>query len=83
MERLAFGNRITIVTTNVGALAEQVPLGTGFVVNIDKESIANKINEIYSMEFSEFDKINEKAYQYALRELTWESSILKLLNILK
>lgn len=80
---LAFGNGKTVISTNVGALAEQIPSGFGYCVNPDPNEIAEAIISIYSAPYEELYNKNNQAYQYATDNLTWASSVKKLLKCLE
>lgn len=70
---LAFSMSKTVIATNVGALDEQVPEGTGFLVNVSSEKVAEKIDYLYKNP----DLIKEmgvNAHQFATTKLTWEHS---------
>lgn len=70
---LCFANRQPVVATNVGAIAEQVPEGTGVIVTPSAEEIAKAIDMLY--EHQELIRLyGQAAYDYAQSQLTWESS---------
>jgi len=77
---VVFANKRTVVATNKGALAEQIPKGLGFVVDSNYLEISNKICEIYDNGYSKLAFMNEQAYKYAIENLTWESSAEILIN---
>lgn len=77
---LAFGNGRIVVVTNVGALAEQVPEELGFIAEATVEDIADKIITIYKESIESLRTRDNAAYNYALKNLTWESSAQKLLQ---
>ncbi|MBG6187895.1 glycosyltransferase family 4 protein [Flavobacterium sp. CAN_S2] len=79
---LAFGCGKTVVVTNVGALAEQVPEMTGIIVNPNVEEIANAINIFYGNPglITEFAS---NALNYALKDLTWEKSANTLVEFIR
>ncbi|MGV0969253.1 glycosyltransferase family 4 protein [Empedobacter sp. ULE_I136] len=79
---LAFGNGKIAIATNVGALSEQVPTGIGFCIEPDPSEISKKVIQIYNLSVDELANMNSKAYKYACNNLTWKSSIEKLLQIL-
>ncbi|WET01213.1 glycosyltransferase family 4 protein [Flavobacterium sp. YJ01] len=77
---VVFANKRTVIATNKGALAEQIPNGLGFVVEPNHLDISKKICEIYDDGFSNLAFMNEKAYQYAIKNLTWQSSAETLIS---
>lgn len=70
---LSFAYGKMVVATNVGALTEQVPCGTGFIVPVDSEAIADIIDYIYSNE-EIIPQMGTNARDYATQVLTWENS---------
>ena len=78
---LVFAHGKPVVVTNVGALKEQVPKGTGIVTNPDIESLTKSILNFYKMPalILEYGK---NARRYAETVLTWEHSAKLLINIL-
>ncbi len=70
---MAFACGKTVVVTNVGGLSEQVPLGTGIIVNPDANEIALNIIELYSNP-KQIRIFGENAFEYAKKELSWEHS---------
>lgn len=79
---LVFAHRKPVIATNVGALKEQVPEGTGIICDTSSTSIVQAIHKLYSNP----ELINEygsKAKIYAESELTWERSADKILNIVE
>ena len=70
---MAFALGKTVVATRVGALCEQVPDGTGLLVNPDEEAISDAIDYLYS-EDSLIPDMSENAYNYAKSELSWDRS---------
>ena len=79
---LSFAYGKMVVATNVGALPEQVPSGTGFIVPVDSESIANTIDYIYSNE-ELIHQMGKQAREYAAKKLTWEHSAQLFLENIK
>lgn len=77
---LVFAHGKPVVVTNVGALKEQVPDGTGIVTEPDIKSLYKSIKELYETPEKIF-MWGVNAKRYAESELTWESSALKLLSI--
>lgn len=75
----AFGK--TVISTRVGALEEQIPEGTGVLVEPNSVAISEAITKLYSMP-SEIEKMGRTAQLYAQMELTWAHSADLLLNYL-
>ncbi|WP_281310643.1 glycosyltransferase family 4 protein [Flavobacterium flavigenum] len=71
---VVFANKRTVIATNKGALAEQIPDGIGFVLNANHLEISKKICKIYEDDYSKLASMNERAYEYAIGNLTWQSS---------
>lgn len=63
----------TVIATNVGALSEQVPEGTGLIVSPDADLIAEAIRNMYA-EDDNIKILSKNAKRYADSELTWEHS---------
>lgn len=78
---LSFAYKKTVIATNVGAIEEQVPLGTGLLVEPNVESIVKAINELYSTPHK-IEIMSDNAHKFAMDELTWEASASKLLEYL-
>lgn len=78
---LVFAHGKTVIATNVGALKEQVPEGTGMIVAPSVESLVSSIKDMYGNP-SRLRSFGEKAKKYADTELTWASSAKKLLSII-
>lgn len=78
---LAFAFGKTVIATDVGALSEQVPDGTGLIVNADKSSITSAIDYLYDNSHL-IEKYGRNALVYANTELTWIKSAKLLLNYL-
>ena len=76
---MAFAFGKPVVATNVGALSEQVPVGTGLVVDSDATSVASAIDWFYE-DVSRLSDYALTAYEYANNELTWERSAQLLLE---
>lgn len=79
---MAFAFGKTVIATNVGALDEQVPEGTGVLVAPDSAKISIAINELYSKP-SQISTYGRNAQHYAQTELTWEHSAKLLLDYLE
>lgn len=77
---LVFAHGKPVVVTNVGALEEQVPEGTGIVTSPDIESLTKSILSFYEKPNQLFE-YGKNARQYAETELTWEHSAKLLLDI--
>lgn len=78
---LVFAHGKTVIATNVGALEEQVPEGTGMIVEPTVVSLVASITDMYSNP-TRLQSFGENAKIYADSELTWESSAKKVLNII-
>lgn len=76
---MCFAYGKTVIATNVGALAEQVPEGTGILTSPDAESIRIQIDYLYDNTelISEYGR---KAKSFAEKELSWDTSAALLLN---
>ena len=70
---LCFANGLTVVATNVGAIAEQVPEGTGIIVNPTADDISQAIDSLYDHQ-ELIAKYGNAAYEYSQTHLTWENS---------
>lgn len=77
---LVFAHGKTVVATNVGALQEQVPENTGKITIPTATALAQAIKEMYE-DPELISKYGKEAKAYAERELTWESSAMKVLEI--
>lgn len=75
---MCFAYGKTVVATNVGALAEQVPTGTGLLVNPDSQSIAEAIDYMYDQGL--IDEYGKNAKQFAIHHLSWKHSAEILLD---
>lgn len=78
---LVFAHGKPVVVTNVGALKEQVPEGTGVITKPAVESIVSSISSLYENPNLIFE-YGDNARNYAETELTWEHSAKLLINIL-
>jgi glycosyltransferase involved in cell wall biosynthesis len=78
---MAFSFGKTVIATNVGALSEQIPQGTGIVVEPNSTLIAESIDKLYSTPNLILD-YNKNAKKYADTELSWEHSADLFHNIL-
>lgn len=76
---LCFANGRMVIATNVGALEEQIPQGTGILINPSVEEIALSIDKLYSQP-ELICKYGKNAYDYAITQLTWEKSADILIN---
>ena len=70
---MAFAFGKTVIATNVGALSEQVPYGTGILVEPEADSISSAIDQMYNNE-GRILAYSKNAKMYADKELTWEHS---------
>lgn len=76
---LAFALGKPVIVTDVGALREQVPSGTGVVVDVDKAAIANAIDDYYDNP-SRIIEDGKRAQAYAVNDLSWDKSADLLIN---
>jgi glycosyltransferase involved in cell wall biosynthesis len=74
----AFGK--TVIATKVGALDEQVPFGTGLLVEPNVESISKAICDLYENP-QKINLFGVAAKKYVDKELTWAHSAKLVLNI--
>lgn len=79
---MSFALGRTVVATRVGALEEQVKDGTGILVELDADCIANAIDTMYASELH-IPEMSRCAKEFADKELTWEHSAELLINFLK
>lgn len=70
---LCFAYGKTVIATNVGALEEQVPEGTGMITNPDASDICARIDGLYKNPEQIF-RMGSRAKQYADKELSWGRS---------
>lgn len=79
---MAFAFGKTVIATNVGSLSEQVPHGTGILVEPEANSLASAIDQMYANEkiIIEYSK---NAKEFADNELTWAHSAELLINFIK
>ena len=75
----AFGK--TVIATNVGALEEQIPTGTGILVYPNADSISRAISKLYENPQQIFIQ-GDAAKKYAETELSWTRSVELLLKVL-
>lgn len=76
---LAFSFGKTVIATNVGALDEQVPEGTGSLIPVSVDAIAAEITKYYTTP-DLIKRQGENAKKYADEVLTWSHSAELLLN---
>lgn len=79
---MCFAAGKAVVATNVGALSEQVPEGTGVIVAPLSSSIKDSIDWFYVNSDKIFE-YGKKAYQYAREEMSWNKSADLLLGFCK
>lgn len=79
---MCFAAGKTVVATNVGALSEQVPKGTGIITEVNAELISEEIDALYLHEDKIFE-YGKNAKMYAETELSWNSSAEKLVDFFK
>lgn len=70
---LAFAFGKPVVATNVGALSEQVPLGTGFLIRPNEDELIKAILLMYD-NADQIIKFGQNAQRYANDELSWNKS---------
>lgn len=78
---MAFAYGKAVIATNVGALSEQVPDGTGLIVNPTAKEIAYSIEELYQND--NYVLYGKNAKEYANKYLSWEysaNSLVKFFN---
>ena len=78
---MCFAGGKTVIATNVGALSEQVPEGTGLIVPPDAEKIAEAIDFLYDHP-ALIAQYGKAAHSYATTQLTWNHSAQQLLEFL-
>ncbi len=78
---MCFAGERTVIATNVGALSEQVPEGTGLLVSPQADEIAKAIDYLYEHP-TLIEQYGAAAYSYATTHLTWKHSAEQLLNFL-
>ena len=79
---MCFAGGKTVVATDVGALAEQVPEGTGLLVSPSAEEIANAIDYLYEHP-EQIAQYGLAARDYAMKQLSWQHSADLLLTHMK
>ena len=79
---MSFALGRTVIATRVGALEEQVKEGTGKLVGLDSECIADAIDTMYATE-SRIVEMSKRAKEFADNELTWAHSAELLINFVK
>lgn len=70
---MCFAAGRTVVSTNVGALSEQVPEGTGLIVGPDVDNLTNAISYLYDNQ-ELINTFSRNAKGYADKELSWDYS---------
>lgn len=70
---MCFAYGKTVIATNVGALIEQVPKGTGIITEAESCAICKKINYLYENE-NLILEYGHNAKQFAEEELSWHKS---------
>lgn len=78
---MAFAFGKTVISTKVGALEEQIPEGTGVLVNPNPSDIAKAIEKLYKSPAT-IEQMGKAARLYAQTELTWSHSASIFLNYL-
>lgn len=78
---MCFAGGKTVVATNVGALPEQVPEGTGILVSPDAEEIAKAVDFLLGHP-ALIEQYGRSAHSYASTQLTWSHSAQQLLEFL-
>lgn len=79
---MCFAYGKTVIATDVGALKEQIPEGTGILTSPDSKAISAQIDYLYSNPdlIGEFGK---NAKDYAEKELSWNRSAELLINFIQ
>ena len=78
---MCFAGGKTVVATNVGALPEQVPEGTGILVSPDAEEIAKAVDFLLGHP-ALIEQYGKSAHSYASTQLTWSHSAELLIDFL-
>lgn len=78
---MCFAGGKTVVATNVGALPEQVPEGTGILVSPDAEEIAKAVDFLLGHP-ALIEQYGRSAHSYASTQLTWSHSAELLIDFL-
>lgn len=76
---MCFAAGRTVIATNVGALSEQVPVGTGILTKLDPVEIAKVIDDMY-LHPERILEYGMNAKKYADTELTWDHSAKLLID---
>lgn len=76
---MCFAAGKTVIATNVGALSEQVPCGTGIITEVDSGKIASAIDFLYNEPKTIFE-YGDNARHYAETELSWAKSAMHLMK---
>lgn len=79
---LCFAYGKTVIATNVGALSEQVPEGTGIITEPKADEIARQIDLLYSNP-ELIIQYGKSAKLYAESELSWEHSARLLIDFVE
>lgn len=79
---MCFAYGKTVIATNVGALDEQVPEGTGIITSPDAEAICAQIDHLY-VNAELIQQYGQEARRYAEDELSWEKSAKLLLHFIE
>ena len=79
---MCFAYGKTVIATNVGALIEQVPDGTGVITAPDITSLTKEIDQLYSKP-ELIIKYGNAAKSYAEKELSWDYSAELLLGFIE
>lgn len=79
---LSFSFGKTVIATNVGALEEQIPEGTGILTGISSSEISKEIDNLYNNS-SLIEELGKNALTYAKSYLTWDCSANLLINYIE
>lgn len=79
---MCFAGGKTVIATNVGALPEQVPEGTGLLVSPQADEIAKAIDSFYDHP-ELIELFGTTAHTYAINNLTWKHSAELLIDFLQ
>ncbi len=79
---MCFAYGKTVIATNVGALEEQIPEGTGIITVPDAKSICKEIDNLYA-DKELISKYGVSAKKYAEEELSWDKSARLLIEFIQ
>ena len=79
---MCFAYGKTVIATNVGALEEQVPEGTGIITSLNAADICAQIDDLYKKQ-DKISQLGSRAKLYAEEELSWDKSAKLLLEFIE